>query len=241
MSASSIQTWVAIVGALLTAVVGLLQYFRYRSRRDRMAAVGAAFSSTVASLASDNEIERMAAAVLLRRFFNRHTEQGAGRAPYKAETVEVIAGLLRQTQPGLFQKVLADGLRYANDLVSADLQKCILRDAYLGRRQDDKRRLDLSKADLWAADCAGASFRGVKAHHAVFYGAGLEGTVFIGAELQMANFRKARLAGARFSGAKIEGACFRGAEDVPPEVSELLNDDFVGLPGAEVGEGTPSR
>ena len=237
MSASSIQTWVAIIGALLTALVGLLQYFRYRSRRDRMAEVGAAFTATVESLASDNEIERMAAAVLLRRFFDRSTEQGAGKAPYKRETVEVIAGLLRQATPGLFQKVLADGLRYAQNLDSVDLQGCNLQDAYLGRKQGDKRGLDLSNADLWRADCARASFRDVKAKHTVFSEAGLEDAVFIGAELQMANFRRARLSNAQFSGAKIEGACFMGADGVPKEVSELLDDDFVGLPRAEVGRG----
>ena len=236
MSASSIQAWVAIVGALLTAALGLSRYFSYKSKRDRMAAVGAAFSTTVESLASDSEIERMAAAVLLRRFFDRGTEQGQGGAPYMRETVEVIAGALRQTQSGLLQKVLADGLRYAHTLVSADLQRCNLRDAYLGRKPGDKLRLNLSNADLFGADCTGASFRDVIANGSVFYEATLEGTVFIGAELKNADFRIAHLSGAKFSGAKIEGACFKEATDVPLEVAELLNDDLVGISGAEVGK-----
>jgi uncharacterized protein YjbI with pentapeptide repeats len=236
MSTSAIQAWVAIIGALLTAVLGLLRYFNYKSKRDRMTTVGASFSTTVESLMSDSEIERMAAAVLLRRFFDRGTEQGRGGAPYKRETVEVIAAVLRQVPSGLFQKVLADGLRYARNLVSADLQRCNLRDAYLGRKPGDKRCLNLSNADLFGADCTGASFREVIAKGSVFTEATLEGSVFIGAKLQQADFRRARLSGARFSGAYIEGARFEGAHDLPQEVAELLDDDLVGIPAAIVGE-----
>ncbi len=245
MSTSSIQVWVAIVGGLLTAILGILRYFNYKSRRDRLAAVGAAFSATVQNLASDNEIDRMAAAVLLRRFFERRTEQGKG---YRRETVDVIAGVLRQAQKsGPFQKALADSLRYAKKLISADLQRCNLTDAYLGRKQGDKHRLNLSNADLFGADCTDASFREVIAIGTVFYQAKLEGAVFVGAKLQEADFRDAKLQkadfrnaclkGAQFSGAKIEGARFQGARDLPPELSGLLSDDLVGLSGAEVGEG----
>lgn len=235
MSTSSIQAWVAIVGVLLTAILGILRYFNYKSKRDRLAAVGAAFSATVQTLASDNEIDRIAAAVLLRRFFERRAEQGKG---YRKETVEVIAGVLRQTrQSGPFQKALADSLRYARKLISADLQGCNLTDAYLGRKKGDRHRLNLSNADLFGAVCTGASFREVIAIGTVFYQAKLEGAVFVGAELQRADFRNASLKGAQFSGAKIEGARFQGARDVPPELSRLLNDDFVGLSRAEVGKG----
>ena len=234
MSTSSIQAWVAIVGGLLTAILGILRYFNYKSKRDRLAAVGAAFSATVQTLASDNEIDRIAAAVLLRRFFERRTEQGKG---YRRETVEVIAGVLRQTQQsGPFQKALADSLRYAKKLISADLQRCNLTDAYLGRKQGDKHRLNLSNADLFGADCTGTSFREVIAIGTVFYQAKLEGAVFVGAKLQKADFRNACLKGAQFSGAKIEGARFQGARDVPPELSRLLSEDLVGLSGAWVGK-----
>jgi hypothetical protein len=41
-----------VVGALLTAVGGILGYFRFQSRRDRKSAVGAAFDHIVDSLAS---------------------------------------------------------------------------------------------------------------------------------------------------------------------------------------------
>ena len=105
----------------LAAVLGILKYFNYKTKRDRRAAVGTAFASTVEALASDNETKRMAAAVLLRRFFDRGTEQGEAGTPYLQETIEVIAGMLRETQPERLQKVLADGLRYARNLTGADL------------------------------------------------------------------------------------------------------------------------
>jgi uncharacterized protein YjbI with pentapeptide repeats len=206
-----------------------------------MTAVGAAFSAIVESLRSENELERMAAAVLLRRFFDRGTEQGRGGAPYKRETVEVIAAVLRQEPSGLFQKVVADGLRYARKVVSADLQRCNLQDAYLGRKPGDKRGLNLSNTDFFRADCTGASFREVVAKGSIFVEATLEGTVFADAHLQRADFRRAHLSGAKFSGAKIEGACFEGAENLPREVADLLDDGLVGIPRAEVGRGEIGR
>lgn len=45
MSATSVQAWIAVVAALLTAILGLFKYFNYRSERDRRAAVGASFAT----------------------------------------------------------------------------------------------------------------------------------------------------------------------------------------------------
>ena len=234
MSAEAVQTWLAVVVAGLTATVGLFKYFNYKSKRDRRAAVGSAFGATVEALASDNETKRMAAAVLLRRFFDRSTEQGEAGTPYLHETVEVIAGMLRETQPERLQKVLADGLRYARDLTGADLQRCNLRNAYLGRKRGDKYFLDLSTADLFEADCTGASLRGVVARGTVFYRAKLERTVLVDADLEGADFRSADLAGTKFGGAKIAGAKFAGASNIPVEVTRLLTDEAIGRVGAVV-------
>ena len=46
MSPESLQGWVAVVGGLLAAVLGLFKYFNYRSRRDRLTEVGASFALT---------------------------------------------------------------------------------------------------------------------------------------------------------------------------------------------------
>jgi uncharacterized protein YjbI with pentapeptide repeats len=227
LTAAAVQAWLAAGAAFLTAVLGIFKYFNYRNRRDRVAAVGSSFSATVEALASDSETKRMAGAVLLRRFFDRQTEQGEAGAPYSREAVEVIAGLLRSQPAERLQKVLADGLRYAADLQRMDLQRCDLRNAYLGRKEGDKGVLNLSRADLFEAICDGASLRGVDAADAVFYRASLVNTVFVGANLVGADFREAHLAGAKFAGAQIGGARFEGARDVPGVVAELLDDQFV--------------
>jgi hypothetical protein len=183
----------------------------------------------------------MAGAVLLRRFFDRRTEQGAAGTPYVKEAIEVIAGMLREEQPPRVQKVLADGLRYAIDLRKADLQHCNLRNAYIGRKTGDPRVVDLSEADLFESDCAGASFKEVVAYKTVFYRAGLEGTVLTDADCREADFREARLLGSRFGGAQLEGARFAGADGVPDEVVKLLDEHKVGRPGAVVPKRAGSR
>jgi hypothetical protein len=229
-----VQAWVAVVAATLTTLVGIFKYFNYKSKRDRQADVGTSFASIVDALSSDNSTRRMAAAVLLRRFFDPRTEQGSAGVPYEKEAIEVIAGLLREDQPEQLQKALADGLRFARDIRGADLQRCNLTNAFLGTKMSDRRQLDMSGADLFEADCSGASLRGVTAVGTVFYRATLEGTVFIDANLQNANFREGTLTRAKFAGAKIGGASFAGATDVPSDVTQLLGEDDVATPGAVV-------
>lgn len=260
MSSNIILNWVTIVGGILTALVGILKYFNYRSKRDVRAAVGTSFASTVDRIASENDTVRMTGAVLLRRFFDEKAEQGAAGTPYIREAVEVIAGMLRAEESPLIRKVLADGLHYANDLRGADLQNCRLQDAYIGTKAGEvvrtnsstrrvmrtlfgsndangvrqpKRRVDLSGADLFKADCTKASFRDVIAVNTVFYQAILVNAVLSGADCRHADFRQAELSGCNLSGAKIGYARFAGAQDIPQKVQELL-DNMVGRPGAEV-------
>jgi len=237
MTPESVQAWVAVVGGLGAALLGLFKYFNYRSKRDRLAEVGASFVLTIESLASDNATSRMAGAVLLRRFFDRHTEQGAVGRPYVREAIEVMAGMLRDEQLPHVQKVLADGLRYARQLAGADLQNCDLRNAYLGIKAGDKEPVDLSRADLYASICERASFKGVIAVEAVFMEAALKKAVFTDANCTEADFRWANLEGAKFDGAQIAGARFEGAIGVPEAVAELLTADLRGRPSARVPGG----
>lgn len=236
VSPEVVQGWVAIVGGFVAALLGLFKYFNYRSKRDRLAEVGASFALTVEALASDNGTSRMAGAVLLRRFFDRHTEQGALGRPYVKEAIEVMAGMLREEQTPRVQKVLADGLRYAHDLEDADLQNCDLRNAYIGQKAGDAWAVNLSRADLYGAKCDRASFKAVVAREAVFMEAELRKTVFIDSDCTGADFRWAKLDGAKFAGAQIGGARFEGAEGVPEEVTALLNDHAEGRPGGVVPE-----
>jgi hypothetical protein len=219
------QAWIAVVGGAVTALLGIFKYFNYRSRRDRVALVGQSFSETVEALSSKDEIKQLAAAILLRRFFDRKTEQGSAGAPYQQEAIRVIAALLRTTETGQFQKLLADGLAYAPTLEFADLQECNLTGAYLGRRPD--RRVDLSRADLFKADLTRASLKGATAQKTVFYGATLVKTVFKDADLTGADFRDADLNEAKFEGALLAGAQFSGATNMPAQIVASLDADQV--------------
>lgn len=234
MTASQAQAWVAVVGSLVTAVVALVKFFNYRSRTDQHALVGEAFSSAVDRLSDEKLTKQIAAAVLLRRFFDPHTEQGRRGLAYKSEAVNVIAGMLRENHHDRLQKALADGLRYARVLRSADLQQCNMTNAYLGKKEGDDWALDLSYADMYDATLDGASLKHVTAEEAVFYHASLKGTVFEHAVLNKADFRSAELAGAKFGGAVIEGARFGDAKDIPEEVMPLLDAKLVARPGAKV-------
>lgn len=230
------MAWTASIGGILTVIFGgQWNYFNYRSKRDRKTEVGSSFLAIVEGLASENSTKRMAAAVLIRRFFDRSTEQGAAGTPYVKESVALIAGMLREEQPPRLQKVLADGLRYAGNLERADLQYCILSNVLLGKRRGDRQNVNLSEADLFNADCTNASMREIIAIRTVFLGAVLERAILIDADCREADFRDAKLAGAEFAGARIGGARFAGAENTPEEVAQLLDGDLVGLPGAVVG------
>src|ERR1019366_7827609 len=55
MTATALQAWIAGIGALLAGVLGILKYFSYRTRQDRISLVGQAFNSTVEGLSSDAE------------------------------------------------------------------------------------------------------------------------------------------------------------------------------------------
>lgn len=226
--ASMEQLFTAIAG-LLAALLALFQFFQYRTRRDKIRMVRESFDAVIASLGSDVEVERLAGAILLRRFFDPDTEVGVAGTPYWKEAVNVTAAILRGRETGHFQKLLADGLAFAPNLEHADLQRTNLQTSYLGSRQ---RRKDgtaiptvLTRADFYRADLSGASLKGAQAQRAVFYQARLQGTVFSGADLEGANFFQADLKDARFDGARLRGASFGGALNLPPALAAQLDDE----------------
>lgn len=249
---SEVQVWVGIIGSLVTISVSVLGVLNFQRRRDQAAIVGARFKDVVTSLASDNETLRMSAAILLRRFFDIRSEQGAGRRSYANEAVAVIAGLLRESDTGPVQKALADGLRYAPCLCQADLQGCNLTGAYLGQKEGDKKIVNLTNADLFEADLTAASLKGINAAGAAFVGATLvrtvlSGATLIGANFQDANltdadFRGAKLDGAKFDGARIDGARFSGAQNIPADVASRLRTQKRSVRGqaASVFLGVPA-
>jgi Pentapeptide repeats (8 copies) len=219
------QSWVALVGALLATVLGILKYFNYKSRRDRIASVGLAFGSIVDGLSSESEAKKLAAAILLRRFFDGRTEQGEAGTPYGQEAIAVIAALLRGTPPGELQKLLADGLGYAPSLHRADLQGCNLSRAYLGQRELAPKPAHRVRVGFLAregppseSESSGAlggqeSFMApVNMSAADLFEADLSGASLRGAHAQEAVFYGASLHGTVLEHAHLQGGDFRGAD-----------------------------
>jgi Pentapeptide repeats (8 copies) len=213
---------VAVLAALGTLIGAVLTVLKYLSYRDKQIAAQAAFRTVVDSLSSTVEGQRLGGAILLRRFFDPRTELGEGRMPYAREAIDVIVALLRETEPGNFQKLLADGLLYAPSLEGADLQRANLQNAYLGRKEGGKAP-NLQRADFYRADLSAASLKGADASRAVFYQARLHNTIFKGADLREASFYGADLLGAEFKGARLTGANFDHARNVPPQLTEFID------------------
>lgn len=214
----------ALITALVAVVGSVLTVTKYLSRRDKQVAAQQAFRAVVDSLSSTIEHQRLGAAILLRRFFDPRTELGEGGTPYAREAVDVIAALLRDTETGNFQKLLADGLLYAASLESVDLQRTNLQNAYLGSKSNSPAP-NLKRADFYRADLSGASLKGANAENAMFYQARLHNTIFKDANLEGASFFEADLLGADFSGARLRAANFKGGRNLPTALAELVAED----------------
>jgi uncharacterized protein YjbI with pentapeptide repeats len=236
-------------GGFVAGVWGAIKlshrYLNNQHEREQMLLVGSKFRDVIAYLAADKDaVTRLSGAILIRRFFDADTELGGKGVYYQKEARSVIAAILRDMESSALQKVLADSLAYAPDLVKADLQKTNLQDAYWGA---DRRQVNLSGADLFGARMVNASLKGANAVEAIFYDADLSGAQFSRANLQGANFRnavlrkcrfigsdvrkaifdKADLEGATFQGATLAGASFAQAKSVPPEITSRLSKEAV--------------
>lgn len=218
------------IGTVLAAFVAIIRYFQYKTKRDKIQQVRDSFDAVVKSLSSEDEAERLAGAILLRRFFDRKTEVGVAGVPYSREAVNVMAAILRgQRTAGNFQKLLADGLAFAPSLQRVDLQKTNLQYAYLGARKkgDGGAEIvtDLTDADFYRADLSGASLKKAIARGAKFYQARMHNCVLSEAHLEGASFFDADLKGAKFTGAYLSGAKFQYARNIPPALAQKLDEN----------------
>lgn len=183
----SVTSAISVVSGLVAALVAILGVIGYQNRRTKLSSIRSAFNEVVGALASDDARRQLAAAILLRRFFDPTSELGVRdllgrrRAPYSGEALSVMAAVLRGLPSGDLQKVLADGLAYAPTLAQADLQRTNLRNTYLPLRNSEGT---LERADFYRADLSGSSLKRARAAHAVFYQARLRGTVLRDADLR---------------------------------------------------------
>lgn len=182
------------------------------------------FDSVTAQLSSSNSTSQLAAAVLLRRYFGM--EQMRQDVNLRAETINVISALLRILPVGVFQKTLGDGLRYAQELSSADLQRVNLQNVYLGAKGTQKP-IQMHMTDFFTADLSYALLENIQGTSIIFYNAVLFNARIKNCDFPNANFRGAELKGAHFSNVLLAGADFTGATNVPCEIAQALENGIV--------------
>lgn len=224
---------------LVAAVLGIFKYFNYRTKRDRIAAVGTAFEAVVEALASDDEVKRMAAAIRLRRFFDPRAELATGglwpwlrrlrrrddvHRAEQATQQDAIAGKPRHVhQPWT---LTSEELPYAADALNVivailreqppgNFQK-LLADALTKAPKELLAGADIQKANLQNAwlgriDLPGADFFRADLSNASFKEATAQGAVFYEARLTRTRFTRAKLQEANFFGADLSRAEFNDA------------------------------
>lgn len=175
-SASGVLQGLGVIGGALASGTFLAwQWLKRTIQKTALRDIGLAFNETIRGLSSPDIEVRMASAVLLRRFFDKDSELGVGDTPFANDAINSISAVLRECRTSRFQKVLADGLRFApqGKLQGADFQGVNLTKASLGGPS-----VDFSGADFFQANLSGATFRGTTANKAVFVEATLVGTSF---------------------------------------------------------------
>lgn len=221
----NIELLIVLFTAVSAIVFAIIKFFDFKTKSQTLASIRSSFDSIVEKLSSENEIEKISAAILLRRFFDKKTEEGGKRTPYVKETINVIASLLRNLPTCIFQKTLADGLSYTIDLQNVDFQKANFQQSYLGRK--DGKAIDISVADFFRADFSQALIDNVIAVKTIFYQARFHQTTIKNSDCQGANFCGTDLLGARFDKVNLLGANFRNAVNIPEVITEHLDQDFV--------------
>lgn len=207
------------VGAALYGILTGIRDFRRKKARERMAHQKS-FENLVEQLTSPNKSAQLAAAILLRRYFNltKHSYE----IDLRLETINVISSMLKILPVGVFQKTLADGLGYATDLSKCDLQKTNLQDVLLDNKNQD---IAMNKTDLFLADLSYANLEGITGHGIVLYNAILFCARIRNCDFTDANMRGADLTGVVFKKCTLYGADFTGAKNIPPFIKENLDKD----------------
>jgi hypothetical protein len=236
-NSTGLVTALTTAAALVAAVLGIVKYFNYRTKRDRIAAVGTAFEAVVEALASDDDVKRMAAAIRLRRFFDPRGELATGglwprlrqlraRKEHQAERAtnqDAIAATTAGTTEGTprhrdrLWKLTRDELPYAADALNVIV--AILREQPPGNFQKlladaltkaPKELLD--GADIQKANLQNAWLGRIDLPNADFYRADLSDASFKEATAQGVQFYEARLARTRFVRANLQEGNFFGAD-----------------------------
>ena len=200
------ESFFKVFGITLSVLTVIAAGYAKWIRRDNLKNISEAFTKTVQGLAAPKIEERIASAIILRRFLDEKTEYGVGGAPFAETAVSVISAVLKHAPTSDFQKVLADSLAHApaRCLIKGDFQRANLSKAYLGNA-------NFKEADFFQSTLSGASLKGAILSKTIFREATLRETILRDAKLQNANFSFATLQSVSFSGADLSNAVFDGA------------------------------
>lgn len=224
--------------ALITASIPFVGWlsaavFTNTKQVQRLRVIGDAFERVSQQLTSygpeSSANQRLIAAVRLRRFFDTTGEYSVRNffsrsCPYEKDALSVISALLKtkfEDEDASFQKTLADGLAFANDISGADLQEADLSNAFLGRKGGGGS-MSLSDLDFYKAKLIKASLKNSDCSRAKFVSAEMSESVFSQAKLRECDFRKANLEQARFNRADLSNANFQGANLTNANFSEAV-------------------
>jgi uncharacterized protein YjbI with pentapeptide repeats len=210
-----------LVPLLIIASNWFLEYTGIKSNKRKRDEANESFNKVVEKLSSDNTSSQLSAAVLLRRFFNKKI----GNTFYlRKETIGVISAILRTLPTGVYQKTLADGLAYANDLSFEDLQRTNLQNIYLGSKQ---KRVRLEQTDLFMANLSYGLIDKVDAQGIILYNAILFRTRIKDSDFRDADFTGADLSNISFVGVQLNGAKFSRATNIPEDLKAHLTDEYI--------------
>lgn len=232
-----LSVYVGIISSLL-AILGtfyaIAKYYINRHSnnikqeiaKEKLVSIQNSFNTIVGKLSSDNMSEKIASAILLRRFFDKDSEFGVDNtAPFSSSAINVIAAILRYEKTSDFQKILGDSLKHCPKLQSIDFQRTNLKNVYFSSNNDIP--IDISESDFYGADLSHASLRNIIAKKCQFYESRLCNTVFRNANLTKANFMYSDLDGSNFEDAILTEANFQNAINIPTNISEHLDKEGI--------------
>ena len=135
---------ITVITAIVIPVTAYVCTRYFRTRYEKRKDWKSQFNDVVSQLSKRNETSQLAAAIMLRRFFNAQID----KEEFRDEVIRVIAAHLKQKPPtGVYQKTLGDGLAFSGNLDYADLVRTNLQDLYLGvkNKSDDEEQKQVAK------------------------------------------------------------------------------------------------
>lgn len=221
-SFSEVAAIIAIATVIIGIVVGVLKFFindifDFKNSNKRKEESRNSFNNILLGLSSPDNVSKLSSAIMLRRFLNTKISR---EFPYlQTEAINVITSMLRILPTGIYQKSLADGLAYAVDLSSLDLQRTNLQDVYLGRK--DGAFIIMDNTDLFLSDLSYALFENIRGR-AIFYRSVFFCTQIKNCDFSNAIFREADLTNVTFKNVILKGADFTDAINIPEDIQNHL-------------------